>query len=134
MAMSENLKQRLREHQQAKRAATHLLKDVTPQDLLMACDAVMDGTADPRFDVPLSVEGRWVAYLSRATPGQIRALSSILPHGEVNIGGYVGWRTVFDAETLRQVLRFLRVSDLTRGWEGKHVKALRHPFGGSMGE
>lgn len=71
MAMSEQVKERLRQIQAAKRAKKRLLKDMEPVDLLVACDWVEEHGTDP--------SGEMYAYLRYATPEQVEALVGRIP-------------------------------------------------------
>lgn len=81
--MAEHVKAQLREINAKKRAQKTLLKDLTPDDLLVLCDYAEDRlglTAElPPPNVTWGRYGRSLLYIKWATPAQVAALASRIP-------------------------------------------------------
>lgn len=142
--MNAEVKNKLKAHGKAKRAATVLLKDITPEHMAIATDELKERHPDTQ-EAPLVLSsigqpgsGRHLARLKYASPEQVAVLRQYLPSvvevyevqrwartmGWVRNGNRV-WedrnrvteiktRILFDLATLENLVKVLRLSDETK--------------------
>jgi hypothetical protein len=102
-------KAKLAAYNKAKRAKVVLLKDVSPDALQVACDAVEEQDRVPSLGGYHDVPG----YLKYASPAQVAALKARIPSqpGRVAAGPRGGRDVVcFNFHFVRRVLKFLGVN------------------------
>lgn len=105
------------------RAKKILLKDCTPDELLIGCDYTMDVlNLSPEIDRDPVIALIGCRYLKYASKAQIDALRGFLPHAVMLIAapvaraGRSAWyeRVVFNGRFINHVLNFLSVHERTR--------------------